>query len=116
MSAEAAALIRRAERRARLAGLTLTELLEHACDVAADLSEGSGLRFETEAEHLGVRIELRVIKQSKPRTGRKLRAQRDAALRAYDAEVIARRDEVSRLHEELGSVRAELALAQRRET
>lgn len=34
------------------------------------------------------------------------------ALRAYDAEVIGRRDEVTRLHAELGRVRAELARLQ----
>jgi hypothetical protein len=39
----------------------------------------------------------------------RLRAERNAALRAYDAEVIGRREEVTRLLEELGRARAEVA-------
>lgn len=42
----------------------------------------------------------------------RLRAERNAALRAYDAEVIGRRDEVTALHAELGRLRAELARLQ----
>lgn len=38
----------------------------------------------------------------------RLRDQRNAFRRAYDAEVIGRRDEVTRLHAELGKLRAEL--------
>lgn len=43
----------------------------------------------------------------------RLRAERNAALRAYDAEVIGRRAEVTRLHAELGKLRAESVLADR---
>jgi hypothetical protein len=40
----------------------------------------------------------------------RLRVERTAALRAYDAEVIGRREEVTRLHAELGQLRARIGL------
>lgn len=43
----------------------------------------------------------------------RLRAERNAALRAYDAEVIGRRDEVTRLHGEIAKLRAEIVLSER---
>jgi HAMP domain-containing protein len=50
--------------------------------------------------------------QRKASTIARLRAELDAALRAYDAEVIGRRDEVTALQAELGRLRAELARVQ----